>query len=100
MSTIVVTPPAAAERVDQMKSSWSFWLSEWVCASVAPGRMRAAPRSCRSRAAVAADLVACNRHPAAFNDAVRADDGANEDGIEIGHGMLARNGVSTMPRCA
>src|SRR6185312_14628557 len=45
---------AAAERVDQMKSSWSFWLSEWVCASVAPGRMRAAPRSCRSRAAGAA----------------------------------------------
>src|ERR1044072_6765168 len=46
MSTIVVTPPAAAERVDQMKSSWSFWLSEWVWASMAPGRMMPGPQWC------------------------------------------------------
>ena len=38
MSTIVVTPPAAALRVDQMKSSWPFWLRLCTWASIAPGQ--------------------------------------------------------------
>ena len=53
---MVVTPPAAAERVDQMKSSWFFCESECTCASMAPGRMSAPERSCRSFAAGIAAL--------------------------------------------
>ena len=91
---MVVTPPAAAERVDQMKSSWFFWLREWTCASMAPGRISASPSSCRSRAggcralAHMRDLAVAHRDEAALDHPGRQHHGAGKDEIEIGHASI------------
>ena len=88
---MVVTPPAAAERVDQTKPSWFFWLSECTCASMAPGRISAVAEivavATGGRCALADQrhLAVAHRNEAALDDAVGTHHGPLQHEIEIRH---------------
>ena len=58
---MVVTPPAAALRVDQMKSSWPFWLRLCTWASIAPGSTKNPAPPCFSPAGGAPEPTRCTK---------------------------------------
>ena len=81
---MVVTPPAAALRVDQMKSSWPFWLRLCTWASIAPGSTRMPGPPCRSPAGGLPvrhmpDNTVRRQHIAVLDDPIRENDRPRKD---------------------
>ena len=96
MSTMVVTPPAAAAREARPRPSWFAWLFGMHLTvddarhHPLAGGIELLARRGRRAASRERDLAVRHRHEAVLHDAVREHQIAGNDQIEVSHDSTPR----------